>query len=238
MKTKNNSKHLAANGVGHSRNSNNNLIRKHCKRNVVSRRRKLRLGNIHLQLVTNRKRSLYVEWINNDIAMLIFKTSIIHITLKHKSDGTLRTNNLIENVSDNFGIISQYSCTDLVKLIHGNDIPVILAEFEAGKPLNEIKYSSTPVPLMLANITNYPPIQINQNKITLPSADINNNFNDDNNFSNKLIKQSEKEFKEYNLNWLNRLFPINTMSFHLSAYKTTTITYRYIKNICCNLFRF
>lgn len=230
MKTRANRK-IAANGVGLSYHKNN-IIRKHCKQNEICRKRKLRMANIHYQIVTNRKRSLFVELINNDIAMLIIETSIIHFTLKHKSDGTLKKSNLIENVSDNFGIISQYSCTDLVKLIHSNDIPTILAEFEAGKPLNEIKYSSCPVPMLIAN--NYPPIQTSQNLISLPLIDINNNnFNED----NCSMEQTKKEeAKNANLHWLNRLFHINTMSFHMSAYKTTTLTYRYIKNICTNLF--
>ncbi|XP_027205711.2 uncharacterized protein LOC113799296 [Dermatophagoides pteronyssinus] len=113
---------------------------------------KLRTHREHMQIVTNRKRSLYVEFIDENIAVLTIETAIIYTTIGHNYFGKLKSRTMTDNHCRNLGLVSRYFHTDLVKLIYVEDIPKILNDFESGKSLNQIKYSSWPMLKIPSNI--------------------------------------------------------------------------------------
>ncbi|OTF82544.1 hypothetical protein BLA29_002855 [Euroglyphus maynei] len=113
---------------------------------------KLRTHRKHMQIVTNRKRSLYVELIDDSVAVLTIETVIIYTTIGHQSLGELKSRTMLDNHCQNLGVVSRYSNTDLVKLIYVKDIPKIVSDFGSGKSLNQIKYSSWPMLNMSSNI--------------------------------------------------------------------------------------
>lgn len=97
---------------------------------------------MHQQVATRRRRSLYVQAIDNQKALLFIETELIITTTRHRSDGRLQRSDMTNSKCTNYGIISKYCFRDLVKPIFSVDIPAIIEDFRSGVPFSEIKYSS------------------------------------------------------------------------------------------------
>lgn len=104
----------------------------------------IRSKRSHKQIITNRKRYIFVESINDEIGWLVLETDVVNITTHHRYCGKLKLKNLAGFRSKNIGLISRNTFTELVKLIYLKDVPSIINDFEAGVPLNQIRYSRWP----------------------------------------------------------------------------------------------
>ena len=164
---------------------------------------KLRSYREHIQIVTNRKRSLNVELIDDSIAVLTIETAIIYTTIGHHFFGKLKSRNMTNNHCRNLGLVSRYFHTDLVKLIYVKDIPKIISDFESGKSLNQIKYSSWPL------------LQMTSNNHDLPTK------------TSTVAIYNRLELCD---RLINRLFAVPS-SLYMSLYRTTTFTSHMIKSI-------
>ena len=102
---------------------------------------KLRTERIHQQILTNRKRHLYVEPIDHQTGWLTIETELVSTTIKHRSNGKLKQKDMTNSKSNNHGLVSKYIFCDLVKPIYLKDVPAIVEDFKQGKPIQSIKYS-------------------------------------------------------------------------------------------------
>ncbi|KAF7494098.1 hypothetical protein SSS_09870 [Sarcoptes scabiei] len=213
----------------------------------------------HLQVITNRRRSIYVSILNEKFAILTMETFILFTTIKHHYDGELRKRfaDHLDNETDNLGLVSQYSCTDLVKLIHLEDLPTIVAEIQSGKSLNQIVYSSWPLlerftPIIDCchqNLSN-PSVHCSSNLSSITASVVDDDREKENDkfipLSSLPVPYSTSPIKSNSsVSILTRdcdrlisiLFNV-THRFHMLALRTSSQTCRLIKTISSNLIRF
>ncbi|KAI2809447.1 hypothetical protein RDWZM_003283 [Blomia tropicalis] len=114
------------------------------QRDVLKQRElkfKVRTERMHRQIVTNRRRIIYVQKIDDQHSWLFIETEVITTTTQHRSNGILHKLNKTKLNGHNLGLVSKYIFSDLIKPIYTKDIPMIIEDFKMGKPIQEIQYS-------------------------------------------------------------------------------------------------